>query len=254
MTIDVDRARVAQLQATQSRARREQKKQGALQTLGTKARRFALPLIASVGLSFQSPSSQSVLDQDDNASEQVIQDRSGQQTVQTRLANARATIASLGVLQAGQAQARTTNARNTSVKGAVQQAIAKKQQEAEATKRNEDLRRGPIRSTQATLFSGSVLGAETVIALIMGGSTWLAWKGIEGYKTFTGADVGIFEKVVVKWNFREALTFLIGALLLGIITIIVMGILGLVGYYLMNPELLIQILPSLGDVFKIIFG
>lgn len=274
MSAEQDRARFAQLQSAQSRARTANR-QRLSPSLGSKARRLALPALMAMGGGFPStnPSAEPMTELGNQDDTLTAQDREEALNLrEARAENKKTTdqLARSAVLPSSQASnnpmQQTAQLASDQNRARAEQA-RRNAQEAKQTATNQEasstpappaqiakVKRTAIRSTQNSLLTGSIVGSPTVFTVVIGGALWTIWKTIEGYKTFTKARLGLLDTILVPWNLRETLTFFVGASVLLFTSLIILGCIGIVGYYLVNKIELLGFLPSIGtNVLQLIW-
>lgn len=257
--LDVERARFNLLQRQKANARKTQSKG---------ASRFATPKMMAPGFGMGMPSTQPNTTEDESENEVGTDDTYDEPTEQNSEENEQeeeptkqedeqkdknteaGTVAAdmENKLAAQQAIARNLQAKQTSTAQQEDQTA----KAAGAKKQDEDLNRKLVRPAQHSLFTGSVLGAETIVGFIFGSALWLTWKTLELYKTVTGASIAVFDSQIIAWNSREKLEFICGATVVLFVGMLITSVICLFVYIVLNPKMGAQILPGLAETFNFI--
>jgi hypothetical protein len=243
--LDVQRARFNLLQQQQARARRKSSK---------KIKRFSAPLLMALNLMTTVPSTQSNPTEETTEhttdSNEISSEFETQSSEQNEQDNEEQTGGAVEADLANKLVYQQAVARNAQAIEETKEQEEQRNKVVQAQKQKEDVNRTVVRPAQHSLFTGSVLGAETVIGFILGSAAWVTWKTLELYKTVTDARMPIFDNQIVAWNAREKLEFVFAATVILFVFLLLACIACLIVYMFSNPEAGLEILPGLASIFN----
>ncbi len=105
---------------------------------------------------------------------------------------------------------------------------------------------------QKALWSTGTIGSETVILPLLAYPLWGLWKLADIYKTRTDKDIGlpILDEFVVPFGFVDWLQFIMGVFAIIFVVSLMAGILGLLGYFFIDPSGFSALFSLLVEIFQ----